>query len=518
MVRRFVLCALFLASAVTLTASELTVEPRSVRAGEFVTITLSLQGEVGELDSVKLPVENLVVVGEPWVSSEFGWVNGVVSRRKTFRYRARALRAGTARVGPVTLQAGGRSETLPALSIEVIEERVSASNEPLAILQELRAAGRPLIFLVAEADRQQVHAGEQVIVTWSAFNAETVQQWQLVEAPKMPEFWTEEFATRPEEEERVWVGDQVMQKVTVRRAALYPLQSGTFTIGRMTMEAAILEPIRRGPFSIFEGNLEEVTLLSAPLTIQVKPLPPGPAVSAVGDLELQCGEPFQRNGPVIVPVTLSGIGNLRAAKPPAFDGRVRGEVQIEGGDVTVAREPQAVRMSRTWSYLIFPAASGKLEIPPISIPIFSTKSGAHTTLRCKGTMFDASVEQLPERNPPEVPMPLGRSPLQRTLPFIGGGILAIAFAWFAGTRLRSEHATRRRAAEIMREASPAEIRARAEALLPVDSAALLAEHSDRGDAWRALRSLLDARERDRDVGEGADREIARRLRDLLRYL
>lgn len=519
MVRRGPIVALLgaIAFAARLRAGELSVEPQSVRMNDFVTITLRLDGSFAELDAVTLPLDNLALLGEPSVSSEFGWVNGVVSRHKTFRYRARPRAAGMARVGPVVLVANGKRETLASVAVEVSEERISSATEPAEILAELRAAGRPLIFLVAEVDRRQVWAGEQVVVTWSAYNAETVQQWQLVEAPKMPEFWVEEFGARPEEEERVWVGGQVMQKVTVRRTAIYPLRAGTFEIGRMTMEAAVLEPIRRGPFSIFEGNLEEVTLLSSPLTIEVKPLPPGPPVAATGDLTLECGTPFQRNGPVVVPVKLAGIGNLRSATTPGFDGRVRGALQIDGGEIDVAREPQAVRMSREWRYLIFPSQSGPLAIPPISLPIFSTRSGSRTTLRCNATTFDATVpraaaaESKGRRTDAAVPAPS----LRQSLPYVIGGLLAAGLLALLILKAGRERRLRRRVREIVEGATPALIRERVEALLPLDPPALLAEHSDRGDAWRALRSILDAAERDRDLGGDPDLEIARRLRELL---
>jgi hypothetical protein len=45
----------------------------------------------------------------------------------------------------------------------------------------------------------------------------------------------------------------------------------------------------------------------------------------------------------------------------------------------------------------------------------------------------------------------------------------------------------------------------------------LNEASDRGDAWRALRSLLDAAERERDVAVDAGDELSRRVRDVLRH-
>jgi hypothetical protein len=60
-----------------------------------------------------------------------------------------------------------------------------------------------------------------------------------------------------------------------------------------------------------------------------------------------------------------------------------------------------------------------------------------------------------------------------------------------------------------------DIRARVDAKLGVDPAVLLAERSDRGDAYRSLRSLLDAMERDRDIGVDTKKEIARRVREVI---
>jgi len=44
------------------------------------------------------------------------------------------------------------------------------------ILHELLATNRDPIFVVAEADKRSVFAGEQVIVTWTLYNAANVQQ------------------------------------------------------------------------------------------------------------------------------------------------------------------------------------------------------------------------------------------------------------------------------------------------------------------------------------------------------
>ena len=57
-----------------------------------------------------------------------------------------------------------------------------------------------------------------------------------------------------------------------------------------------------------------------------------------------------------------------------------------------------------------------------------------------------------------------------------------------------------------------DVRAQIDARLGID----LNEQSDRGDAYRSLRSLLDAIDRDRDLGIDVNKELARRVKEVLR--
>jgi hypothetical protein len=77
---------------------------------------------------------------------------------------------------------------------------------------------------------------------------------------------------------------------------------------------------------------------------------------------------------------------------------------------------------------------------------------------------------------------------------------------------------RRESRALLRETS-AETRAAVEAWIVergIDPVALLREPSDRGDAFRALRSLLDAMEHERI--DASPREVRRRVRDLVSLL
>jgi hypothetical protein len=374
-------------------ANDLLVDPKTLQLNDLTTITVSLEGDYASVDSVNIPLDNLALVGEPWVSSEFAWINGEVVRRKVFRYRARPLLPGAARVGPIVLTSSdGKRDALPLVNLQVEPDRIAASNDPEAVLRELVATGRPPLFMVAEANKSVVWQGEQVIVTWYLYNAATVENWQIVSVPKLAEFWSEELESRSSDAERVYVGNQLMQRVRMRRVALYPLRTGTLDVGSMSVEAGVMERLR-GPFSIFEGNLVETTFSSAPISINVKPLPPGPPVDAVGELALNCTPVTQRNGgPVVVETTVTGNGNLRGASPPRFTRAVAGNVQVESGETGVVREEGNVTMTRKWRFLIFPAQAGALTIPPLEMTAFSPSAAARKTLRCEEqTLFNAAA-------------------------------------------------------------------------------------------------------------------------------
>lgn len=507
MVRAFgaVMLALLATSAA---ANELIVDRYRIQMNDLVTITLTLEGDFAG-EEVNIPLKNLAFVGEPSVSSEFAWFNGQVTRRKVFRYRARPLAPGRARVGPLVLvSSDGQRETLRVPDIDVQPDRTSQSNDAEVVLRELLAAGRDPVFVVGEIDKASAFVGEPVTVTWWLYNAAVIQQWQIAAVPKLAEFWAEEQA-RSDTPERVFVNEMMVQRLPVRRVVLFPLQSGPLRVDGVTVQAAILRRSRRGPFAMFEGDLTETTFTSAPMSVDVKPLPAGPPIDAIGELALACEPAVQKNGgPVVVRVTLSGLGNLRAATAPRFQGAVPGTVQIEGGEVAVSRELNSFAMSRHWRYLVFPERSGLLTLPPLSMRIFDPKANARRDLQC-ATAFVNAVDVQPPLEAPLPPVTASARPLP--WPWIGGALAVLLAIVIAVPRVRRELALRREVREITRDASPSEIRARMEARVHID----MREASERGDAWRALRSLLEAAERDRDIAVDAEQEIARRVRDVL---
>ena len=509
-----VLCFLLTAR---LFANDLQVDKHTLSVDDSVTITVSLTDAFASLDSVPLPLQNLVIDGSPSVSSEFSWINGQSTRRKVFTYIAHPRGAGAALIGPVVLRTSdGQVETMAPVSIQVLPDRTSGSNDPVRILHELLATGRDPIFVVAEADKTSAFVGEQVIVTWTIYNAANVQQQGMGDFPKFSDFWTEELDVRSETLQQVVVGGVPMQKLVIRRVALFPLRSGTLTVEPMSIEGQVMRRSEIGnPFGLFEGTLFDIHRRSAALTIEARPIPPGPPVATVGDVSMQCQAPQQKSGgPVSIDVVMSGRANLRAAPPPAFARALDGSMQIGEKGVTVERREGT--MTRRWKFLIFPSSSGVFVVPPLVSTIL-TPAGARRDLRCeeRSVLVEAASAAA---NPPAASTPTRDPRLEaarRSLP--AAGVLA-AFAIIiaiAGPRVQRVMRIRRETHSLLRE-TLTETRAAVDTWLVAagtDPTLLIREQSDRGDAYRALRSLLEAAERDRLTAEAA--KIRARVREVV---
>jgi hypothetical protein len=270
------------------------------------------------------------------------------------------------------------------------------------------------------------------------------------------------------------------------------------------------------PFGLFEGRVVDVHRRSSSIAIEARPVPPGPPVAAVGSVTLQCHAPVQRNGgPVSIDVVMNGTANLRAAPPPAFVTPIEGSVQIADVNLKVERFAEAV-MERRWRFLVFPVSTGMFVIPPMTTTVL-TPAGVRRELRCEQR---ALMVQAADANAGRPRVPTSSSDkrveaMRRSLPVLGIAAALLALLGIAWPRLARGVRIRRDTNALVRD-TPAETRIAVDEWLiarEIDASALLHETSERGDAYRALRSLLDAAERDRLVAEPDD--VRGRIRDLV---
>jgi hypothetical protein len=380
-VRSAFLAAIVLIFTLPLSANQLHVEPSVVRLGEAVEISVRLEGSFAGVSSLRLPIANLTIEHGPSTSTEFSVMNGVMSRSKTFQYLARPRREGSATVGPIELAHDGRRLRLEAVTITVLPEVMPPSSEPSVPPEQRR--GRGGMFVTVQADRAESYLGEQVNLTWTLYSRAPLRGFRLTAVPVMENFWTEEIPLPRQDTETVVLEGEVLNKVVVRRVAVFPLRTGTFRIAPLEVLAEAMVPDDFfGGWGFFERRVEDHRLRSAMLEIAVNPLPE--AAAAVGHFGMHCSAArIPQQGPVTFDVTLSGTGNLRAVHPPRFEGAVDATVEIQQRELTVSRHTQPIRMTRSWRVLLFPREAGPLRIPSMRFDYFHPESGRVQSLQCR---------------------------------------------------------------------------------------------------------------------------------------
>ena len=506
---------------VTLTASanELIVDRTTLNTDDTLTITVALDGAFTSVEPASIPLQNLKIIGSPSMSSQISWVNGTLTQRKVYQYQARPLAAGPALVGPLIVESSdGHRDTLAPVAVQVLPDLAAGSNDPQQVLRELLATRRDPIFIIAQADRTSAYVGEEIVVTWTLYNGTSVEQWELANVPRREDFWSEQLDIHGERPETVMFGQVPLQKMVILRLALFPLHSGPLTISPLEIHAEVMHRSDdRSPFGMFEGSVFDVTRHNAPLTIDVKPVPPGPPVDIVGDLALNCAKPRQANGgPVVIDVSLAGRANVRTAPPPHWAGALDGSTQVEAGAVNVIRGADEVTMTRQWKLLVFPSRAGRFTLPPLATRAFSPGAGRQE-LRCNAVTLDVTAAADDDRHPERSrgARPGGGAPSFRPGPSTTLGVTIVLIAIVAliliAPRIRRASALRRRAREIARP--PEQLRDKLHALLAarkLDETSLLREQTERGDAYRSLLSGLES--------DNSREEVEFRLRELLQFL
>jgi hypothetical protein len=383
----------------------------------------------------------------------------------------------------------------------------SSSSDPLTVARELVATQRDLIFVTVESDRARAFVGAPVVVTWMLYNATTMQRFSIDEVPPLDDFWLEEIPVRNAVPEPVQLDEIRMQRVPVRRVVLYPLRSGTLAIGPMSVTAEALRHIGMDRFGIpYEARLVDITRRSPRIAVDALAIPPGPPVSAAGDLRLDCPPTpaAVQAGPVTLYASMSGRANLRAAVAPAFEGRVDGSVQVVDAGFKVDRSASDVVMSRRWRYVIFPARSGRLPLPPLVATIL-TPEGERTLLRCEARTIEAvgGTPASGETTTSETP----GNDVARYWPW---AVVLLGIA--AGVAPLRALRRRRASVDALLRSTPSETKDAVLAWLD-DHGGAKTQGPDCRDALGALISLLDAAERDRIPFER--REVRRRIADVV---
>jgi len=248
-----------------------------------------------------------------------------------------------------------------------------------AFRRRTQPAGERELFLRGELDKKEVYQGEQATLSLWIYARVDLSRVDAVTMPKLDGFWTEDVETPKELTSETRMVDGVPYRAyLLRRLALFPVKSGQRDIG--SVEADITTGF------LFAGRREHRA--SQPLTLKVKPLPPGAPAgfqpSSVGSFTLGSeltADRTELGTPVTLRLTVDGRGNVkdlvlpRPAVPPA----------LKLYDPTTTDKTSTVRSriqgKRTQEFLVLPQQTGTFEIPAMELAYFDPDTGRYERSR-----------------------------------------------------------------------------------------------------------------------------------------
>jgi hypothetical protein len=282
----------------------------------------------------------------------------------------------TVKAGHVADSGGGRQKPDPFNLSPFAEDE---DNPFDAFRRRTQPAGERELFLRGELDKKEVYQGEQATLSLWIYARVDLSRVDAVSMPKLDGFWTEDVETPKELTSETRMVDGVPYRAyLLRRLALFPVKSGQRDIG--SVEADITTGF------LFAGRREHRA--SQPLTLKVKPLPPGAPAgfqpSSVGSFTLGSeltADRTELGTPVTLRVTVEGRGNVkdlvlpRPGVPPA----------LKLYDPTTTDKTSTVRSriqgKRTQEFLVLPQQTGTFEIPAMELAYFDPDTGRYERSR-----------------------------------------------------------------------------------------------------------------------------------------
>lgn len=365
------------------------------RIGMQDTLEFQVQVEGSGFTSVEPPdlsaLEEFEILDGPRRVQRQTIVNGAFSAAVQFLWTLAPKRTGILALPAATVRVDGKPFRTQRIDVQVVEGSV-ASRVPAAGGRAARAEAE--VLLVAEVDRRTAYVGEQVTFTLKLLTQARIRGVAYQTRPDFNGFWAERDFDAIEDPKGAIEGRPVVrdgrdyQEFLLSRVALFPTASGAVRIDPVNVQMRVASD-RRDPFGSFFFDREQTILRrSAPVTVEVRPLPeegrPAAFSGAVGDYRMEVATDRSDtavNDAVALKVTVQGAGNIRNAGEPVlpalsdfrpFDPTVEESRSFRGG---------VLQGARTWQYVLVPLAPGEQAIPPIEFAYFDPEAGRYRTLR-----------------------------------------------------------------------------------------------------------------------------------------
>lgn len=408
------------------------ISPGQISKDEYATLRLVVHNASDIKQILPPSLNQFVVVSGPNQESGMSSVNGKVDQYTGITYVLQALKPGKINIGAATAVIGGKVYKSNTLTL-VVENKISGnsspnnqSSNPFAGLMDPYNEDRSTadysdyilhkgedipskvsknMQLRLETDKTSCYVGEPVVAAYKLYSR-LKSESRLDKNPSFNGFSVIDLQ-QPDINGygKGKLDGKEYNVYTIRKAQLYPLQSGPIVLETATLDNQV-QFVKEGSqgdvgdilngFVSAPGDIvtQSVTLSSKPVTINVKPLPdegkPAGFKGAVGDFKIDWAlakNTFSTDETGSLAIQISGEGNLQlitapdvswpagvdAFQPKLTDNLVNTTVPVSGNKV--------------FQYSFAIQKEGNYTLPSQEFSFFDPKTAAYKTVKTEPISF-----------------------------------------------------------------------------------------------------------------------------------
>ncbi len=400
------------ANGVTFRASA----PSAVVMGQQFQLTYTVNTEgATSLRTPDLSAFEVLMGPSSSVSRSMQIINGQTSSSysQTFTYVLMPKKEGTFNIGPGSIKIKNANYSSNSLVVKVLPPdkagsasgggRSSGGSSGGGASQGSTSVGTNELFVRMNVSNRSVYEQEGFLVTFKIYSLYDVDL-DDIKFPEFEGFLAQDIDLNPQWTLENYNGRNYRTAV-FKQTILYPQRSGKITIGAGRFNAIAHVRVKRSG-SLFDelmgGGYQDIrkVLTTAPVTVDVKPLPSGKPESfngAVGGYTMKAtinSNQAKTNEAVTITVTLTGNGNIKLAKNPTVTFPNDFEVYDPKVETNIRTTTSGSSGTKTIEYIAVPRYAGDFEIPAIRFSYFDPRSGSYKTLTSEP--FKLHVEKGPE--------------------------------------------------------------------------------------------------------------------------
>ncbi len=308
-------------------------------------------------------------------------------------YTLIANKEGSFTIPPATIKVGNSEYKSNSVTIKVLPK----DKENDAVAQQAQSGGtsgvnNESLFVRMHVTKTSVYENEGFLVTFKLYSLHNISGFENIKFPEFEGFIVQDIEM-PKDAQLVqenYNGRNYLSLV-IKQSILYPQHTGNITIGSGKFDVVAQVRTQQRIQSIFDGFMDTYapvkrSLTTAPVTVNVKPLPAGKPASfsgALGEYTLKSSissNNVKANEAITVKVNISGNGNIKLISNPEIVFPNDFDVFDPKVDLSTKVTTSGVSGGKSIEYTAVPRYAGDFVIPKAEFSYFDIKSGTYKTL------------------------------------------------------------------------------------------------------------------------------------------